>query len=124
MEKSSRVQHVEKEKSGLEDKKNKALAYIRDENELATKQSALYQLYISEFDDHIQVNQESVSLMQAQLDDELQKHQGNEEGIKELEKQYKKGSKDFEKLEKQSQEVLKEMARIDKETVKFEEKKK
>ncbi|ORY11980.1 RecF/RecN/SMC [Clohesyomyces aquaticus] len=124
MEKSSRVQHVEKEKSGLEDKKNKALAYIRDENELATKQAALYHLFISNFDDHIQVSQESVTQLQAQLDEELEKHQGNEEGIKRLEKQYKKGTKEYEQLEKETQAVLKDMARIDKETVKFEEKKK
>ncbi|PSN62618.1 RecF/RecN/SMC protein [Corynespora cassiicola Philippines] len=124
MEKNNRVQHVEREKSGLEDKKNKALAYIRDENELATKQSALYQLYISEFDDHVQVGQESVNQMQSQLDEELQKHQGNEEGIKQLEKEYKKGAKECERLEKQNQEVQKEASRIDKETVKFEEKKK
>jgi structural maintenance of chromosome 4 len=123
-EKNSRVQHVEKEKSGLEEKKNKALAYIRDENELAMKQSTLYQIYISEFDDHIQVTHESVGQMQAQLDEELEKHQGSEEGIKQLERQYKKGSKECEQFEKQNQEFQKEVARIDKESVKFEEKKK
>ncbi|KAF2252680.1 RecF/RecN/SMC protein [Trematosphaeria pertusa] len=124
MEKNNRVQHVEKERTGLEDKKNKALAYIRDENELSTKHSALYQMYISDFDDHIQVAEESVGQMQAQLDEELQKHQGNEEGIKQLEKQYKKSTKDCERLEKHAQELQKEVAKIDKETVKFEEKKK
>ena len=36
-EKNTRVQHVEKEKNALEDKKDKALAFIRDENELCTK---------------------------------------------------------------------------------------
>jgi structural maintenance of chromosome 4 len=41
VEKNNRVQHVEKEKSALEDKKNKALAYIRDENELVHKQASL-----------------------------------------------------------------------------------
>jgi structural maintenance of chromosome 4 len=124
MEKNSRVQHVEKERSGLEEKKNKALAYIRDENELATKQSTLYQLYVSEFDDHIEVTQESVGQMQAQLDEELQKHQGNEEGIKELERQYKKGAKACHQLEQRNQEFQKEVGRIDKEAVKFEEKRK
>ena len=44
LEKNNRVQHVEKEKNGLEDKKNKALAYSKNENELASKQSALYQI--------------------------------------------------------------------------------
>ncbi|KAF2121808.1 nuclear condensin-like protein complex subunit Smc4 [Lophiotrema nucula] len=124
LEKSNRVQLVEKEKSGLEDKKNKALTYLRHENELAAKRATLYQLFISEFDDHIQVNQESVNQLQGDLDEELQKHAGNEQGIKELEQQYKKGSKAYETLEKQTQEVFKEMAKIDKETVKFEEKKK
>ena len=42
MEKSGRVQHVEKEKNSLEDKKNKALAYIRDENDLALATIELY----------------------------------------------------------------------------------
>ncbi|KAJ4384491.1 Structural maintenance of chromosomes protein 4 [Didymella sp. IMI 355093] len=124
MEKNNRVQHVEKEKGALEEKKNKALAYIRDENELATKQSTLYQLYISEFDDHIEVTQESVGQMQTQLNEELQKHQGSEEGIKELERQYKKGLKQYEQLEKRHQEFQKEVGRIDKEAVKFEEKRK
>lgn len=124
MEKNNRVQHVEKEKAGLEEKKNIALAYIRDQNELATKQSTLYQLYISDFDDHIEVTQESVGKMQAHLDEELQKHQGNEEGIKELERQYKKGVKAYEQLEKRHQEFQKEVGRIDKEAVKFEEKRK
>ncbi|KAJ4348423.1 Structural maintenance of chromosomes protein 4 [Didymosphaeria variabile] len=123
-EKERRVKIVEKEKDGLEDRKNGALAYIKDENEIAVKQSALYQIYVSEFDDHIHATSESVVQMQTQLDDELQKHQGNEEGIKELEKQYKKGSKECERLEKQAQELQKEVAKIDKETVKFEEKKK
>ncbi|CAO2656293.1 Nn.00g050960.m01.CDS01 [Neocucurbitaria sp. VM-36] len=123
-EKNSRVQHVEKEKSGLEEKKNKALAYIQDENELASKQSTLYQIYISEFDDHIEVTQEAVTGLQAQLDEELQKHQGSEEEIKQLEREFKKGTKECEQLEKKNQGFQKEVARIDKETVKFEEKKK
>lgn len=48
VEKSNRVQIVEKEKDSLEDKKNVALAFIQDENELAHKQSTLYQLYMHE----------------------------------------------------------------------------
>ncbi|KAF1928857.1 uncharacterized protein M421DRAFT_141570 [Didymella exigua CBS 183.55] len=124
MEKNTRVQHVEKERGALEEKKNKALAYIQDENELAMKQSTLYQLYISDFDDHIEVTQESVGQIQAQLDGELQKHQGSEEGIKELERQYKKGVKAYEQLEKRHQGFQKEVGRIDKEAVKFEEKRK
>lgn len=123
-EKSARVQHVEKERSGLEDKKNKALAYIRDENELAAKQSALYQIYIDDCGDNLKVTEEAIGQMQDQLNGELEKHQGSEEGIKEMEKQYKRGAKEFESLQKATQAVIKEMAKHDKEHVKYEEKKK
>ncbi|KAL3426147.1 structural maintenance-chromosome 4 [Phlyctema vagabunda] len=124
VEKSGRVQHVEKEKNSLEDKKNKALAYIKDENELAMKQSALYQVYIDECGDNLNVTEEAIGQMQAQLDAELEKHQGNEDGIKQLERQFKKGQKEFEALDKDTQSILKEMARFDQEHVKFEEKRK
>lgn len=124
MEKSGRVQHVEKEKHSLEDKKEKALAYIRDENELAMKQSALYQLFIHECSDNVAVTEEATNQMQAQLDEELEKHQGSEQFIKDLEKQYSKGSKEFETEDKQTQGLVKEMAKFDQERVKFDEKRK
>lgn len=124
MEKGARVQHVEKEKNSLEDKKNKALAYIRDENDLAFKQSALYQVYMDECGDNLKVTEEAIGQMQAQLDAELKKHQGNEDGIKDLEKGYKRGSKEYEALQKATQAVIKEMSTFDKEHVKYEEKKK
>ena len=123
-EKNARVQHVEKEKKGLEDKKNKALAYIRDENELALKQSALYQVYIDECGDNLKVTDEAIGQMQGQLNAELEKHQGNENGIKSIEKAYRHGAKEYETLQKATQTVIKEMAKYDKEHVKYEEKKK
>ncbi|KAH2988618.1 hypothetical protein KXW58_005904 [Aspergillus fumigatus] len=124
VEKNNRVQHVEKEKTALEDKKNKALAYIQDENELAQKQSALYQIYIDECADNIRVTQEAILQMQELLNMELEKHEGNESGIKELEKAYKRGMREYETMEKELQGLMKEMAKYDKESVKFEEKKK
>ena len=123
-EKSARVQHVEKEKNGLEDKKNKALALIRDENELTCKQSALYQVYVDECKDNLKVTDEAIEQMQRQLNTELEKHKGNEDGIKSLEKTYKQGTKEFENIQKATQAVIKEMAKHDKENVKHEEKKK
>ncbi|KAL9027242.1 MAG: hypothetical protein Q9196_004206 [Gyalolechia fulgens] len=123
-EKSARVQHVEKEKNSLEDKKNKALAYIKDENELAFKQSTLYQVYIDECGDNLKVTDEAIGQMQEQLNAELSKHQGNADGIKSLEKDYKRGVKEYEALQKATQAVIKEMAKHDKEQVKYEEKRK
>ncbi|KAL2143487.1 hypothetical protein VTI28DRAFT_10408 [Corynascus sepedonium] len=124
VEKSGRVQHVEKEKNGLEDKKEKALAYIRDENELVMKQSALYQLYVAECDDNIAVTEEAIGQMQAQLDAELEKHHGSEQIIKKLEKSYSKGSKEYDAQEKEAQALIKEMTKYDQERVKFDEKRK
>ncbi|KAF9870476.1 nuclear condensin complex subunit [Colletotrichum karsti] len=124
MEKSGRVQHVEKEKNSLEDKKNKALAYIRDENELTIKQSALYQLYISECNDNVAVTEEAISQMQAQLDEELEKHHGSEKVIKELQKAHSQVSKQHEAESKKTEALVKEMAKFEQERVKFDEKKK
>ncbi|KAK4444971.1 putative nuclear condensin complex subunit smc4 protein [Podospora aff. communis PSN243] len=124
LEKSGRVQHVEKEKNSLEDKKNKALSFIRDENELAMKQAALYQLYISECDDNLAVTEEAIGQMQAQLDEELEKHNGSEQVIKQLEKSYSRGSKEYDAQEKETQSLIKEMTKFDQERVKFDEKRK
>ncbi|PYI07271.1 structural maintenance of chromosomes protein 4 [Aspergillus sclerotiicarbonarius CBS 121057] len=124
VEKNNRVQHVEKEKNALEEKKNKALSFIRDENELSQKQSALYQIYIDECADNIRVTEEAILQMQELLNLELEKHEGNESGIKELEKAYKRGMREYENMEKEMQALAKEMAKYDKESVKFEEKKK
>lgn len=124
VEKNNRVQHVEKEKNSLEDKKSKALAYIRDENELSQKQSALYQIYMDECTDNLRVTEEAILQMQELLNLELEKHEGNESGIKELEKAYKRGMKEYAGMEKEVQALAKEMAKYDKEGVKFDEKKK
>ncbi|KIW89533.1 uncharacterized protein Z519_09689 [Cladophialophora bantiana CBS 173.52] len=124
IEKQGRVQHVEKEKNSLEDKKNKALAFIRDENELAEKQSALYQIYIAECEDNTRVTEEAIQQIQQQLNAELEKHAGSEDAIKDLERAYHKAVKQYERIEKQVQELNKELAKCDKENVKFDEKRK
>ena len=124
LEKSGRVQHVEKEKNSLEDKKEKALAYVRDENELAMKQAALYQIYISECDDNLSVTREIIEQMQTQLEAELEKHAGGEQTIKALEKSYSRGNKEYDVQDKETQALLKEMAKFDQERVKFDEKRK
>ncbi|RKF64830.1 Structural maintenance of chromosomes protein 4 [Erysiphe neolycopersici] len=124
LEKSGRVQHVEKEKNNLEDKKNKALAYIRDENELISKQSALYQIYVDECRNNLNITEEAIAQIQEQLDTELEKHQGKEDEIKKFNELYENGQKEYEVVEKEAQLIVKEMARSDREHIKFEEKKK
>lgn len=123
-EKNNRVQHVEKEKDGLEDKKDRALAFLRDENELTEKRSVLYQIYIDECNDNTRVTEEAMLQMQQLLDHELEKHQGNEDGIRELQRDYKKGAREYDAMEQATQQVLREMAKYDKDSVRFEEKQK
>ncbi|KAI1933015.1 Structural maintenance of chromosomes protein 4 [Ophidiomyces ophidiicola] len=123
-EKNSRVKHVEKEKSSLEDKKNKALAFIRDENELAEKQSSLYQIYIAECNDNRRVTEEAILQLQELLNLELEKHQGSEDGIKILQRQFKQRINELEAMEAETQTAMKEVSKYDKESVKLEEKRK
>lgn len=124
LEKSNRVQHVEKEKNGLEGKKEKALAYLRDENELASKQSALYQVYIAECGDNVQVSEEAMAQIQEQLKSELGRHQEAEAEVKAVEKEFKAQSKTYVQMEKDAQAVKKQVDDMDKANVKIEEKKK
>lgn len=123
-ERSGRVQHVEKERNALEDKKNKALAYIRNENELTTKQSSLFQVYMADCTDNIAATSEMLAVIQAEYDAETRNHKGNEDTIKAIEAEVRKSAKQHEVLQKQADTIGKEASKHDKETVKFEEKKK
>ena len=121
-EKNGRVQHVEKEKSSLEGKKNAAVAYINDENELANKQAALWQIFVNECEDNVQVTEEAIGQIQGQLDAEAEKHHGAEDEIKRLTQQHAAEFKQFERMQQNTQAILKQIAKADKEGVKFEEK--
>lgn len=123
-EKNGRVKHVEKERDSLEEKKDKAIAYIRNENELVTKQAALYQIHTSDCTDNMMVTEEALAKIQERLNEEFSKHNESQDGIKQLENVYKKSDKDYQAMEQESQAILKETAKLDKEAVKFEEKKK
>ncbi|KAJ6264659.1 hypothetical protein Dda_0808 [Drechslerella dactyloides] len=123
-EKQSRVAIVEKEKNNLEGPKSAAVAYINNENELAMKQGALYQIYMAECEQNITVTQESMSQLQLTLEEEMAKHHGRETEVKQLQKQYKDGTKEFTNVEKQTEALVKESAKFEKDSVKYEEQKK
>ncbi|KAL9052323.1 MAG: hypothetical protein Q9162_005467 [Coniocarpon cinnabarinum] len=121
-EKQGRVQHVEKERNALESKKNAAVAHIQDENELANKQSALWQIFVHECEDNVQVTGEAVEQIQQRLNAELEKHQDAEDEITRLGKQHADEVKQCERLQQNTQAIFKQLAKADKENVKFEEK--
>ncbi|BFZ59269.1 Structural maintenance of chromosomes protein 4 [Saitoella coloradoensis] len=122
LEKSNRVALVEKEKAALEDKKNQVLEYIRDENELVSKQSLLYQVYIAGCNQNIEVTNEITTELRKELEAEQAAHKGNEDEIKKLEKLHAETSKEYGKIEKQATEVSKELAHFDREEVQLQEK--
>ncbi|KAF3906498.1 hypothetical protein ABW20_dc0106805 [Dactylellina cionopaga] len=123
-EKQSRVQLVEKEKNNLEGPKNAAVAYVNNENELAMKQGALYQVYMAECEQNIAVTEDSMNQLQITLQDEQSKHHGKETAVKEKQDSYKKGVKELEGVEKQTTLLVKEAAKFEKDNVKYEEQKK
>lgn len=123
-EKSGRVQHVEKERNGLEGKKDKALAFIRDENELVLKQAALYQIYLAECGDNALVAEEAIEQIQARLAAELARYGDAEQEVQQAEKVYKAECKLLEKMQKQTKEIIDKADSLDKVMVKIEEKKK
>ena len=100
------------------------MEYIKDENELIKKQSALYQLYVSECGNNIQITSEVIGTLQKELDEELAQHKGNEDEIKKLEKLHKKGTDELQALAKANADVAKELAKFDREDVQLQEKKK
>ncbi|KAI5806229.1 putative nuclear condensin complex subunit Smc4 [Geopyxis carbonaria] len=124
IEKTTRVKHVEKEKNSLEGRKNAALEYIKNENDLAVKKCQLYQAYMLDSEENIQVTSEMMTQCQAQLDTELERHAGEADGIKKLEKKHKQGSKEIESIEQETQAIMREVSRLDKENVKLQEKEK
>lgn len=124
VEKNTRVAHVEKEKMALEERKDIALEYLKNENDLALKKNAVYQVHVKECEDNVAVTGGVVAQLQAMLDEELEKRGGSEEGIKRLEKKYKEGAKEVEEVEEATKAIMKEMSRNDKENVKFQEKEK
>ncbi|RPB15232.1 putative nuclear condensin complex subunit Smc4 [Morchella conica CCBAS932] len=124
VEKQGRVSHVEKEKVALEGRKDAALEYLQNENDLALKKGALYQLFVGECEENVAVTGGVVAQVQARLDEELERRGGSEEGIRRLEGRYKEGAREVEEVEEATKAILKEMSRNDKENVKFQEKEK
>lgn len=97
-EKNSRVQIVEKERTRLEERKDVAIKLILAENDLAVKQSALYQLFASECRSNLSLTQGCIDELEAELQSGTDSFKGNGEKVAELEQKHKDASKNHEKL--------------------------
>lgn len=124
IEKSSRVQHVEKERNSLEDKKNIALEYIKNENDLVLKKSALYQIHIADSERNVKLTSEMILQLDAEMNADADNHREAENEIKRLQKTYKRNLGQAESFEEAYKAIQREASRQEKETVKFQEKEK
>lgn len=120
----ARLKITQREKDSLEGKKREAESYLKDQNELAKRQSALWQCYGLECRDQLEVAKESLEKLNGRIEEEREKFKGSKEEIEELEKNYKELKKSYEKLEKENEGIIKTLAGLEKEEVQLGEKKK
>ncbi len=123
-EKLGRLKIVQKEKDALEAKKRQAEEFLRDQNELSQRQSALWQVYSLECRDNIKVAADAIAKLNKRLADEVEKHSGSKAEIEALEAEYKSLAKDFDNIARSSEKVVKELARFEKDDVQLQEKRK
>nr|WJN25099.1 condensin complex subunit [Pseudozyma flocculosa] len=123
-EKLGRLKIVQKEKDALEARKREAERFLRAQNELTRRQSALWQLYSLEARDNIKVATDAIDKYKARLAQEVEKHSGSKAEIEELESEYKALVKDFESIARGTEKVAKELAKYEKEDVQLQEKRK
>ncbi|EST05106.1 RecF/RecN/SMC, N-terminal [Kalmanozyma brasiliensis GHG001] len=123
-EKLGRLKIVQKEKDALEAKKREAERFLKAQNELTRRQSALWQLYSLEAKDNIKVATDAIEKFKARLAQEVEKYSGSKTEIEELESGYKALVKEFESISRGSEKIVKELAKYEKEDVQLQEKRK
>ncbi|KAG0316235.1 hypothetical protein BGZ97_007185 [Linnemannia gamsii] len=123
-ERLTRVKYVEKERDALEARKREAEEYIKDQNNLAMKQSALYQIYLWEANKRFAKDTKQVAQITAKLEEDHNKHKGLKDEIERLENEHNSRVKEYEKIDKETNEILKQLSKIDREDVQMQENKK
>ncbi|KAJ2726591.1 Structural maintenance of chromosomes protein 4 [Coemansia sp. Benny D115] len=116
-ERLHRVKIVEKEKSGLEDKKNEAVKFIKTENELTRQKSILFQKRLHECKSKVEAMQSKFEKAQAEYEKERQRHAEFRNQTKALEETRDLSSKECQVLEKRVKEVGSELAKFEREEV-------
>ncbi|KAG9070943.1 hypothetical protein KI688_008486 [Linnemannia hyalina] len=123
-ERLTRVKYVEKERDALEARKQEVEDYIKDQNNLAMKQSALYQIYLWEANKRFTKDTKQVAHLEAKLEEDHNKHKGLKDEIEKLENEHNSRVKEYEKVDKETSEILKQLSKIDREDVQMQENRK
>lgn len=124
VEKTSRLQIVEKELKSLEGQRDQIIKFLEIENDLTLKRSALCQLYIHLCSKRIELSTKVIEEQQVSLKEELVKTDQNKRKVQELTDEHKSKSKELEKFKKQVQEMSKLLSKQEIAKVQTEEKKK
>ncbi|KAF9433475.1 hypothetical protein BGZ76_009410 [Entomortierella beljakovae] len=123
-ERLTRVKYVEKERESLEERKREAEAFLKNENNLAVKQSVLYQIYLMERKKKSTKEEKLVAQLTSKLEEDQHKHKGLKDEIQALENDHNARVKEYEKIDKETSEILKQLAKIDREDVQMQENRK
>jgi structural maintenance of chromosome 4 len=119
-----RLRVVEREKDALEDKRQEAEAYLKQENDLVRKKFLLYQIMSCDTSINIRDLQEKINDLKTKLESERTKYAKQIEDNKKLENDYNLGVKEYEILEARANEVMKEMSKFEREDIQLQERKK
>ncbi|KAF9941717.1 hypothetical protein BGZ65_001951 [Modicella reniformis] len=123
-ERLTRVKYVEKERDSLEERKREAEAFLKNENNLAVKQSALYQIYLWEYNKKFAKDEKIIAQLTAKLEEDQNKHKGLRDEIQALENDHNVRVKEYDIMDKETSEILKQLAKIDREDVQMQENRK
>ncbi|KAK9475393.1 RecF/RecN/SMC [Dipodascopsis tothii] len=123
-EKQSRLALVEKEKDALEASKNTVIEYLQDQNSLTLKKSALYQVYLSDCRQNIELSQQLVGELQAKLAAEQEQHQGSAADLGGLEQRHAAAQQALEAIRSTAKTSAKALAKYERDVVHLTEKQK
>ncbi|KAJ2639275.1 Structural maintenance of chromosomes protein 4, partial [Coemansia sp. RSA 1694] len=116
-ERLHRVKIVEKEKNGLEEKRNEALAFIKTENELTRQKSALYQKRQHESKAKEAAEQAKFAAAKEACSSEQARHAAMRNEAQALEETHALTEKECKVLERKAAEVAEELGRAEREEV-------
>ncbi|KAG1471270.1 hypothetical protein G6F56_002222 [Rhizopus delemar] len=122
-EKLGRVKYVSKEMESMEDKKAEAENYLENENELAQRKNELYQIYLYETKQNVEVATRAIDELNIKIKEEAEKYEAIEAEKTALNDTYQKTVDAYKEIENESETIVKRQAKLEKEEVQVREKK-
>ncbi|KAK4048581.1 Structural maintenance of chromosomes protein 4 [Microbotryomycetes sp. JL221] len=120
----NRVKLVEREKSALEGRRREADGYLRDQNELAHNQSALFQINIHQANQNSKQHQADLDGAEAELVSEIEAQADIIKEAELMQREYDGLVQDTKEVEKATNEIVKQLAVLERADVQLQEKKK